>query len=267
MRIGDHGMGVRAAAGLHVGHVLRVGDVRDVEDPDPAQAILAHRFGNSLDAAIDAAGLPFARHEQQVPVDRHVALRRRAHIGQHRGRLRRIRDVVDLEAVVVALDGVLAGKGQIGVGDAEEFLRRRRGGHQLQIPRGLARVPLAGRQAHPRIRARRRRRHDRRDRRGHHRRRRLRRRRGIAASTSTRAASSRRIGRRGRSGRLSGGCRGRRRGRRDGRRGGGRGRRRRRCGGRGRGGGGRRHRRRGLRRTRDGKGAGGDRRKDERPHH
>ena len=68
-----------------------------------------------------AARLAFARHEQQVPVDRHVALRRRAEIRQRQRRLRRVRDVEDLEAVVVALDGVLAGEREIGVGHAEEL--------------------------------------------------------------------------------------------------------------------------------------------------
>ena len=47
----------------------------------PRSAILADRLGHALDAAVDAAGLAFARHEQQVLVDRDVALRRRADVG------------------------------------------------------------------------------------------------------------------------------------------------------------------------------------------
>ena len=78
-RIGDHRVRVRAAAGLHVGDVLRVGDVRDVEDANAAQAILADRLGHALDAAVDAArsGLRPRRTAGSCRPTRHSATRGR----------------------------------------------------------------------------------------------------------------------------------------------------------------------------------------------
>ena len=184
VRVGDHRVRVRSAAGLHVGDVLRAGDVGDVEDADAAQPILAHRLGNALDAAVEPPRQSFARHEQQVLVDRDVALRRRADIGHHRRRLDRIGDVVDLEAVVVALDGVLPRERQIRVRHSQKLLARRRRRDQPHVPRRLCGIPAAGRQAHARIGTRRRRRNDGRHRRRHHRRRRRRRRRRITAPAS-----------------------------------------------------------------------------------
>ena len=156
VRIGDHRVRVRAAAGLHVGDVLRAGDVGDVEDADAAQPILADRLGHALDAAVDPPRQAFARHEQQVLVDRDVALRRRADIRHHRHRLGRVADVVDLEAVVVALDRVLPAERQIGVRHAEKLLARRRRRDQPHVPRRLRGVPAAGREADARIGTRRR---------------------------------------------------------------------------------------------------------------
>ena len=93
-----------------------------------------------------------ARHEQQVLVHRDVALRRRAEIRLRDRRLRRVRDVTDLEPVVVALDGVLAGEGEVRVGDADEFLRRRRRRHHLHVPGGLRCCPLPRSQPDPPVR-------------------------------------------------------------------------------------------------------------------
>jgi hypothetical protein len=81
LRILEHRVRVRAAAGLHVAHVLRCLDVRDIKDADAAQAVLAHRFAHTRIAAIEAAAVSFAGDEQQVPVDRHIALRCRAVVG------------------------------------------------------------------------------------------------------------------------------------------------------------------------------------------
>ena len=59
-------------------------------------------------AAVEAAGQILARDEEQVLVDRHVALRRGAEVRRLERRLARVGDVPDLIAVVVALNGVVA---------------------------------------------------------------------------------------------------------------------------------------------------------------
>ena len=69
---------VRAAAGLHVGDVLRIIDVRDVEDSKSAHTIrLTVSRGASLPQSRRAVGAS-ARDEEQILIDRHIALRRRA---------------------------------------------------------------------------------------------------------------------------------------------------------------------------------------------
>jgi hypothetical protein len=66
-------------------------------------------------------------------------------------RTRRIAHVPDHGPVVVALDGVLAGEAQIGVGLAEESLRRHRLRVDLEPERRFARVHEAALEAGARI--------------------------------------------------------------------------------------------------------------------
>ena len=70
----DDGVRMRPAARLYVLDVARMRDISDVEEPDAAHANRAHRFRNALAATVVAPCLPFGRHEQDVLVDRHVAL-------------------------------------------------------------------------------------------------------------------------------------------------------------------------------------------------
>ena len=58
LRIHEHRVRVRAAAGLHVRDVLRVRDVGDVEDPDAAEPVRAHRVLHALAAAVEPAARP-----------------------------------------------------------------------------------------------------------------------------------------------------------------------------------------------------------------
>ncbi len=116
-------------------------DVRDVEDADAAHPLLADRLGHALNAAVDAARLALARHEQQVLVDRHVVLRRRADVRQHERRLGGVRDVEDLEAVVVALDRVLAGEREVGAASRRGTSRRAASSRRASCSRRPGRHP------------------------------------------------------------------------------------------------------------------------------
>ena len=101
---------MRTAAGLHGGDLHRVGDVADVEDPHA----LEPRPHGRVRAAVDAGAGLLHRHEQQVPVDRQVALAPRAHhVGDVHGS-GRIGHVVDVEPVEVAHEGVVAPEGEVG---------------------------------------------------------------------------------------------------------------------------------------------------------
>ena len=64
--------------------------------------------GNALHAAVDAAARLLDRHEQQVAVDRHVALTAGAHDRRQQSRPARVLDVVGVEAVEVAHEEVVA---------------------------------------------------------------------------------------------------------------------------------------------------------------
>ncbi len=135
LRILDHRVGVGAAAGLDVGDVLRVADVGHVEDADAAQPLVAHGVRHALGAAVEAAGEPFAGDEEEVLVDGHVALGRRAHVALLQRRTVRPGDVPDLVAVVVPLDRVVAEEREVGVGHPQEVLGGRRVRHETQVPR------------------------------------------------------------------------------------------------------------------------------------
>ena len=100
--------------------------------------------GDAFEAAVLAAVRRLRRHEEQVAVYRHVVLRRRAQIGLHQDRLRRVADVVDVEAVVVALD-------RRGCPRTRDRSASRRASCPLaasskhaHVPRGLFRIPASG---------------------------------------------------------------------------------------------------------------------------
>src|SRR5438874_1606011 len=85
---------------------LKMLDVRDVEDADATDSLRAHRVLHTLAATVDASRVSFGGHEQQVLVNRDVALRGRAVVPDLQDRLSGIGDVPDLIAVVIALDDV-----------------------------------------------------------------------------------------------------------------------------------------------------------------
>ncbi len=134
LRVDECGVRVRAAARLHVADVLRIGDVRDVEDAQPAQALLAHGVLHTFAAAIEASGESLAGDEQQVLVHRHIALRCRTVVRRLERRVARIRDVPDLVARVAPLDRVRSGEREIGVRDSDELRRRLGAREHAQVP-------------------------------------------------------------------------------------------------------------------------------------
>src|SRR5687768_15051789 len=120
----EHGVRVRAAAGLHVRHVSWIVEVADVEDTQAAQAVLAHRILNTAAAAIEAAAEALTGNEEQIPIDRDVALGSGAEERLPQGRRRGIRDVPEHEAVVVALNRVIAEEREVRVRAARELIGR-----------------------------------------------------------------------------------------------------------------------------------------------
>ena len=113
--------------------------------------------GHALGTAVDSPAILLDGNEQQVPVDRRVTLttgtdERRAQSG-----VGRIGNVVNLEPVEVAHDGVITGDGEVRVHEAEVArcgIHRRdswNAGQFLQIADGLFGVVVARRQTDPRI--------------------------------------------------------------------------------------------------------------------
>ncbi len=159
LRVGHHGVGVRAAAGLHTGDRLGVRNIGDVEDADAAHPVLADRIRHALRAAVEPAVEVFAGREQQVAVDRHVVLRVGADVGRDQRGATRLRDVPHLQPVEVALDHVVSRKREIRIEVREvaqiarigERRRLRRRGHHAQVPGRLGGVHPSGAQAHAAI--------------------------------------------------------------------------------------------------------------------
>src|SRR5207244_10188447 len=91
----------------------------DVEDADAAQPVLTHRVGHALRAAVEAAVEVLAGDEEKVAVDRDVVLGVGTHIERDERGVARLRDVPHLEAVEVALNGVMAREGNIRIEEGE----------------------------------------------------------------------------------------------------------------------------------------------------
>ena len=106
---------MRSAAGLHPGDLNGGVEVRDVEDPDA----LEPRPDRGIRAAVDAATRLLHGHEQQVPVDRDLALAARADDGGAKRRVGGIGDVVDLEPVEVSDEREAPLEREVGVDEAE----------------------------------------------------------------------------------------------------------------------------------------------------
>src|SRR5207302_65221 len=86
VRIDHQRVRVRTAACLDRRDLLGITNVTDVEDADAAETLGADRLLNALDAAVDPAADLLNGHEQQIAVDRHVALPARADDGGQQAR-------------------------------------------------------------------------------------------------------------------------------------------------------------------------------------
>jgi hypothetical protein len=150
---------VRAAAGLHRRHLARPVRVADVEDAHAAEALGADRRLHALHTAVQPATRLLRRHEQQVAMDGNVTLAARTDDGGAKLRAGRVRDVVDLDAVVVADVRVAAAERQVGVGErgvarvvgVMEAGRPRLRREQPHVADGRLRVVVTGAQADARV--------------------------------------------------------------------------------------------------------------------
>ena len=140
-------VGVRSAAALHGGDLFGIREVADIENADAAETVGAGRAAgasararrgapgapaapaaageaagditggqrDALGAAIDASVHGFGRHEEQMAVDRDVALSAGADQRSAQLDLRRVIDVVEIDAVVVADEEMIAAEGEVGI--------------------------------------------------------------------------------------------------------------------------------------------------------
>ena len=148
LRVDHQRVGVRAAAALDGRDLLGIREVGDIENTDAAKTVGAGggggvrprprrrrqprrsgRFGgrrrrrdvaggqrDALRAAIDASVGCLRRHEQQMAVDRNIALAAGAKQRRPQLDLLRIVDVVKIDAVIIPDKQMVAAEGQIGVG-------------------------------------------------------------------------------------------------------------------------------------------------------
>ena len=158
--IGNECVRVRAAARLHVDDLFRMGHVRDVVDSHADRPVLAHGILNALCAAIRAVAGALGRNEEQVAVDRRIALPRRAYGRVLENGIRGVRDVPHLESAEVALEDVVAAEGQVGVRERQstrpaftgEHVRLRVVRDERDVVRDLRRVRETGAESDTRVR-------------------------------------------------------------------------------------------------------------------
>src|SRR6478672_8099202 len=132
---------MRSTAALHGCDLARLGDIADVEDAYAAESLAAHRGLVSLRAAVKPAPSLLHRHEQQVPVHRHISLPARADHRCEQLRVARLLDVVDGESMETAHEQVMPVEGHVGVAEIEAV---RSGRIELRAPlRGILLLALA----------------------------------------------------------------------------------------------------------------------------
>src|SRR5262245_31326210 len=112
-------MRMRSAARLNGGYLPGLADIGDVEDADAAEPFGTDWRCHSLGAAIDTAACLLDRHDEQVAVNRDVALTAGAHHRRNQTRLPGVLDVVAVETVEVSHDEVITLERQVGVREAE----------------------------------------------------------------------------------------------------------------------------------------------------
>src|SRR2546423_680739 len=142
---------MRAAAGLDISDLLRMIDVRHVEDADAAESLGADRVGYPSAGAVESAAGLLDRHEHQVFVDREIALAAGADHRRAKPGRAWVRDIPDLESVEAALIQVVPHEGQIGIEKCEigrvlrvpEILRAIDVAYQHEVARGLAGIRQA----------------------------------------------------------------------------------------------------------------------------
>ena len=153
LRIDQQRVRVRSTARLHIGHLLRIRDIADIEDAYATEAVgawrwwrrtaicrrrracrrrrrgrsqrvvgcrgsrfdISRRQRNPLRPAVRPPIIRFNRHNQQMPIYRHIPLPTRANHRRNQLDLRRIRDVVEVHPVVVPHKQVVPTERQIRV--------------------------------------------------------------------------------------------------------------------------------------------------------
>ena len=140
--VGDQRVRVRPPAGLDAGQLHWVVEVADVEDADPPEALQVRPpwpcVPQSMRPRVSSTDM-----KSEVPEHRGVALAAGADERGAQHRVGRVGDVVDLEAVEAADDGVLADQRQVGVDEAEVAGRSVEGRHprivveQLDVAAGF----------------------------------------------------------------------------------------------------------------------------------
>src|SRR5262245_17671094 len=153
-------MRMRPPAGLHGGDLLGVVDVRDVEDANAAEPLLAHGVRRALTAAVEPASRLLHGEEEQVPVESRVALTSGALELASQLWVVRIGDVPHLESVKPTLHDDVALEREVSVQKREvtgirrivEALGLLAAPEKLHSARGLLRVPPSRPQTHAGIR-------------------------------------------------------------------------------------------------------------------
>src|SRR5207244_3565932 len=122
----------------------------DVEDPDATETLGTDRRLNALRAAVDPPAGLLHRHEQQIAVNRHIALSARAYDRREQPRPLGAVDVVGIESVEAPHEEMISTEREIRVRETQSGRRLRRRGSSGRLPWSLRRW-RAGRLARRRL--------------------------------------------------------------------------------------------------------------------
>src|SRR5688572_17425449 len=110
---------MRTAAGLYRRYLLRLFQVADIEDADAAETLLAYGSFNALCAAVHTSSRLLHRHEQQIAVNRDIALAAGTYDGRQVPGLVGFLNAIGIEAVEIADEETIPAECQVGIREVE----------------------------------------------------------------------------------------------------------------------------------------------------
>ncbi len=108
-------MRVRPAAGLHGSELLRIAEIADVEYANASKSFRTDRRRNTLRTTVNASASLLDRHEEQIPMDRYIALSAGTHNGCDHSSIGRIFNRISREPAEIPHKQIVAAECDIRI--------------------------------------------------------------------------------------------------------------------------------------------------------